>query len=184
MAGLPSISLHWLRHTKITWTAKDKKVRISDEMAKKMFRWNKNSRMFERYTHLFGVDSKNAYLALAGIKEFEEEETDNVLDPKKCLNCSEVNSATMVFCGKCGTTLDEDEAKRQISKQRLMDEMLKDFKERMLHQENLRKLKEESKDKPFVESQEKMVKAFGKLKDFKTKQDIKLLEEETKKELV
>ena len=60
-----------------------------------------------------------------------------------------------------------------------MDEMLKDFKERMLHQENLQKLKKESKDKPFVESQEKLVKAFGKLKDFKTKQDIRELEKDT-----
>ena len=28
------ISSHWLRHSKITWTAKNSKVRISDEMAK------------------------------------------------------------------------------------------------------------------------------------------------------
>ena len=86
----------------------------------------------------------------------------------------------MRFCGKCGTTLNEEEAKRQVAKQRLMDEMLKDFKERMLHQENLQKLKEESKDKPFVDEQEKLVKAIGKLKDFKTKQDIRELEKETK----
>ena len=180
-AGLPHISLHWLRHTKITWTAKDKKVRVSDQMAKQMFRWNKNSRMFERYTHLHGVDSKDTFLALAGVKEIEKAETASVLDNKKCLNCQEMNSATMIYCGKCGTTLDEEEAKRQVSKQRLLDEMLKDFKERMVHQENLKTLKKESKDKPFVESQEKMINAINKLKDFKTKMDIKLLEEQTEK---
>ena len=60
-AGLPHISLHWLRHSKITWTAKDKNVRISDEVAKKLFRWSKNSRMYSHYTHLHGVDTTNAY---------------------------------------------------------------------------------------------------------------------------
>ena len=182
-AGLSNkLSLHWLRHSKITWTAKDKNVRVSDEMAKKMFRWGRTSRMFGRYTHLHGVDSNDTFLALAGVKiDQTKEETASVLDPKKCLNCQEMNSATMMFCGKCGTTLDEDEARRQVEKQRLLEEMMKDFKERMLHKENLRKLKKESKDKPFVESQEKMVKAVNQLKDYKTKMDIKLLEEKEKK---
>ena len=182
-AGLSNkLSLHWLRHSKITWTAKDKNVRVSDEMAKKMFRWGRTSRMFGRYTHLHGVDSNDTFLALAGVKiDQTKEETASVLDPKKCLNCQEMNSATMMFCGECGTTLDEDEARRQVEKQRLLEEMMKDFKERMLHKENLRKLKKESKDKPFVESQEKMVKAVNQLKDYKTKMDIKLLEEKEKK---
>ena len=80
MAGLSEmVSLHWLHHTKITLTAKDKKVRVSDEMAKKLFRWGSSSRMFSRYTHLHGTDSKETFLALAGVKEIEEEETVVVL---------------------------------------------------------------------------------------------------------
>ncbi|MBK5133628.1 site-specific integrase [Candidatus Bathyarchaeota archaeon] len=99
MAGLSEmVSLHWLRHTKITWTTKDKKVRVSDEMAKKLFRWGSSSRMFSRYTHLHGTDSKETFLALAGVKEIEEEETASVLDPKKCLNCGEMNSAEFLYC--------------------------------------------------------------------------------------
>ena len=182
-AGLSEIiSLHWLRHSKITWTAKDKNVRVSDEMAKKMFRWGKSSRMFSRYTHLHGTDSKDTFLALAGVETGKKQQKSlELLKPKKCLNCNEMNSATMIYCGKCGTTLNEEEAKRQVAKQKLLDEMLKDFKERMTHQEKLQKLKEESKDKPFVEEQEKLVKAVNKLKDYKTKLDIKQLEEETKK---
>ena len=99
IAGLSEmVSLHWLRHTKITWTTKDKKVRVSDEMAKKLFRWGSSSRMFSRYTHLHGTDSKETFLALAGVKEIEEEETASVLDPKKCLNCGEMNSAEFLYC--------------------------------------------------------------------------------------
>jgi integrase len=124
------ISSHWLRHSKITWTAKNNKVRVSDEMAKKMFRWSKNSTMFSRYTHLHGTDSKETMLALAGIKTKEEEEKPSVLAPKKCLNCNEVNSASMLYCGKCGFILDEEEAKKQVAKQKLIDQMMEYFKEK------------------------------------------------------
>ena len=130
-AGLPPISLHWLRHSKITWTAKDKNVRVSDEMAKKMFRWSKNSRMFSHYTHLHGVDTNNTFLALAGVKEIEEEETASVLDPKKCLNCGEVNSAEMLYCGKCGFVLSEKEAANMIAEKKIMDRMKQFFIEKM-----------------------------------------------------
>ena len=110
-AGLPHMSLHWLRHSKITWTAKDKNVRISDEVAKKMFRWSKNSRMYSHYTHLHGTDSTDALLALAGVKKTKAKTESEILKPKKCLNCQEMNSVTMLYCGKCGTTLNEEEAK-------------------------------------------------------------------------
>ena len=125
LAGLPPISLHWLRHSKITWTAKDKKVRISDEMAKKMFRWSKNSTMFSRYTHLHGVDSKNAYLALAGVKEIEVEEGPSILEPQKCLNCQEINSAEFLYCSKCGFVLSEEEARKMIEQKRLQEAFMK-----------------------------------------------------------
>ena len=124
-AGLGKISLHWLRHTKITWTAKDKKVRISDEMAKKMFRWEKNSNMYSRYTHLHGTDSKEAFLSLAGVKVEEEKEQEDNLVLKKCLNCGESNSATMRFCGKCGFVLSEEEAKKMIEQKKLNDAFIK-----------------------------------------------------------
>ncbi|MCJ7713997.1 tyrosine-type recombinase/integrase [Candidatus Bathyarchaeota archaeon] len=179
-AELPHISLRWLRHTKITWTAKDKNVRVSDEMAKKMFRWNKNSTMYSHYTHLHGVDSKDIFLALTGVKEVEEGETDSVLDNKKCLNCGELNSATMMFCGKCGTTLDEEEAKRQVAKQRLLEEMLNDFQERMQYQENLKTLNKKGIDKKVLEEQEKRVNAMNRLIDVKTKLDVELFELESK----
>ena len=129
------VSLHWLRHTKITWTAKDKNVRVSDEMAKKLFRWGKSSRMFGRYTHLHGVDSKDTFLALAGVKTEEETEKINVLAPKKCLNCGEVNSVEMLYCGKCGFVLSEKEAENMIAEKKIMDRMKQFFIERMEKEE-------------------------------------------------
>ena len=139
-AKLRNISLHWLRHTKITWTAKDKNVRVSDEMAKKMFRWSKNSRMFSRYTHLHGVDSKDTFLALAGVKiDQEKKEKNTILNPKKCLNCGEVNSAEMLYCGKCGFVLSEKEAENMISEKKIMDRMKQFFIEKMRTEEQLEK---------------------------------------------
>ena len=135
-AGLRNISLHWLRHTKITWTAKDKNVRVSDQMAKQMFRWSKNSRMFERYTHLHGVDSKDTFLALAGVKiDQEKEEKNTILNPKKCLNCGEMNSAEFLYCSKCGFVLSEIEAENMIAEKKIMDRMKQFFIERMEKEE-------------------------------------------------
>ena len=160
-AGLPPISLHWLRHTKITWTAKNKKVRVSDEMAKKMFRWSKNSRMFSHYTHLHGVDTNNAFLALAGVKQQEEEETDNVLQPKKCLNCSEVNSVEMLYCGKCGFVLNEEEATKMVQQKKLEEIFMRLAVKQLDLDRELKKLeKEENKNVEqimFVEQAKKAV---------------------------
>jgi integrase len=140
LAGISkSISLHWLHHSKITWTAKDKKTRISDEMAKKMFRWGKGSTMFSRYTHLHGTDSKNAFLSLAGVKIEEDSVEDKTLDPKKCFNCGTLNSAEFLHCSNCGMVLKEEEARRLVAKQRLLEEMMKMHIERMKHKEKEKK---------------------------------------------
>ena len=146
LAGLPSISLHWLRHTKITWTAKDKKVRISDEMAKKMFRWSKNSRMYSHYTHLHGTDSKESFLALAGVKlDQEKEEQNTILNPKKCLNCGEMNSAEFLYCSKCGFVLSEEEARKMIEQKRLQEAFMKLAMEKLKVDKELEDLEKSNK---------------------------------------
>ena len=147
LAGLPHISLHWLRHTKITWTAKDKNVRISDEMAKKMFRWSKNSTMYSRYTHLHGVDSKNSYLALAGVKEIEVEEGPSILEPQKCLNCQEINSAEFLYCSKCGFVLSEEEARKMIQQKKLQEAFMKLAMEKLNVDKELEDLEKSNKRK-------------------------------------
>jgi integrase/recombinase XerD len=122
------VSVHVLRHTKITWTAKDNRVGVSDEMAKKMFRWKKSSRMYGRYTHLFGVDSTKTFLALAGVKENIEEKP-SVLVRSKCLNCGEMNSADALYCFRCGSVLDMEQAKRIVAKREMRDYLFKRFRE-------------------------------------------------------
>jgi integrase len=118
------VSLHILRHTKISWTAKNTKVGVSDEMAKKMFRWTKNSRMYARYSHLFGVDSKKTFLALAGVKD-EATEKPSVLAISKCLNCSCDNSVGSMFCGSCGFPLNEEAANELLERRQMQEDLRK-----------------------------------------------------------
>lgn len=122
------VSIHILRHTKITWTAKSNVTGVSDEMAKKMFRWKQSSRMYGRYTHLHGSDSTKTYLALAGIKE-NKEESHSILVRHKCLNCGEENSMDALYCFKCGTVLDEEQAKRIVKEREMMDYFMKRYLE-------------------------------------------------------
>ncbi len=122
------ISLHILRHTKISWTAKSTEVGVSDEMAKKMFRWGKNSRMYSRYSHLFGVDSNKTYLALAGVKQ-ESEIKSSILVRRKCFSCGEENSADALYCFRCGSVLDQEQAIRIVKEREMMDYFMKRYME-------------------------------------------------------
>jgi integrase len=120
------VSIHILRHTKITWTAKSNVTGVSDEMAKKMFRWKQSSRMYSRYTHLHGSDSTKTYLALAGVVESKDEKH-SVLVRRKCLNCSEENSPDAMYCFRCGCVLDEEQAQRIVGERQLMLDFMKRF---------------------------------------------------------
>lgn len=185
-AGLSEdISLHWLRHTKITWTAKDKNVRVSDDMAKKLFRWGKSSRMFSRYTHLHGTDSKDTFLALAGVKTEEDEEIFNVLQPKKCLNCQEMNSATMRFCGNCGFVLDEEEATKMVQQKKLEEAFMRLAVKQLDLDAELKKLeKEENKNVEqilFVEQAQKTIKDLSKTVHDDVKEFKEITEQKQKK---
>jgi integrase len=126
--GLPkqinAVSLHYLRHTSATWTAKSKKVHVSVATANEIYGWTAKSPMFLRYMHMSGKDSKSARLALAGIKE-ETEEGPSVLAQTKCLNCGELNGAGSMFCAGCGYPLSKDAALELLERKRMDDDFRK-----------------------------------------------------------
>jgi integrase len=139
------VSLHYLRHTKVTWTAKNRKVKITTKQANLMFGWSENSPMFNRYSHLFNSDSEEAFLELAGVELKEKEEKPSLLLRKKCLNCGEQNGADALYCLKCGNPLDEEAAQRLVDLQRMQNDFLR------LQPELLRLLREKAEK----EAQEK-----------------------------
>lgn len=119
-----AVSLHYLRHTSVTWAAQSKKAHISVKTANEIYGWTSNSPMYLRYIHLSGKDSKSARLALAGIKE-ELEEKPSVLAQSKCLNCGELNGAGSMYCCSCGYPLNADAARELLDKRRMEMDLLK-----------------------------------------------------------
>lgn len=129
-----NISLHAIRHTSITKVARNRKVGVNEEIAKKMFRWKKSSRMFGRYTHLFNTDAMDTYLALAGVKKVEDEKP-SVLSNRKCFNCGELNSAEAVYCFRCGFVLSEEAARRLLNERKALDYITRKALEEMQKEE-------------------------------------------------
>lgn len=123
-----SVHIHMLRHSKITWSAANTEVGLSDEMAKKCFRWKKSSRMYSRYVHMGGLDSKKALLALQGIKQDTDRPLE-VLTQTKCLGCGELNAVGVLYCPRCGLVLDAEQAKRIVAEKEMMDRIMRKFLE-------------------------------------------------------
>jgi hypothetical protein len=116
--------IHMLRSSKITWSAANLDVGLSDEMAKKCFRWKKSSRMYSHYVRAGGLDSKKAFLALQGIKE-ETDKPLNILSEVKCLGCGAMNPVSLLYCPNCGMVLNEEQARRLVAREQMLDKILK-----------------------------------------------------------
>ncbi len=121
LAGIrKGVTLHWLKHTKITWTARNRRVRVSDKQANLMFGWSANSDMYKRYTHLHGTDTDDAFRALEGVESAVPTVNQHgLLERKKCFNCNELNAAGSMYCFKCGFPLNEKSALQQAEVRRL-----------------------------------------------------------------
>ncbi len=137
------VTPHWLRHTKITWTYRQRKFRVSDEAARKAFRWRPGSSMPSRYAHLTGADSDDLFLALAGVEKSEVAKATAVFAKKKCPRCSHENLVNMLFCQQCGSPLQQEAADLVIKQRRLLDllsEVLDDPRRLEKFREQLRSL--------------------------------------------
>ena len=125
--GKNAVSLHYLRHSKVTSVAKNRDVHIGVKQANEMFGWTSNSPMYTRYSHIAGQDSENAFLALAGVKEAESPEKPDLLLRKKCVNCGDQNSVEAMYCFHCGMVMDEEQAKRIVAEREMIDYFMKRF---------------------------------------------------------
>lgn len=98
---------HLLRHSRMTCLAKD----FTESELKIIAGWSGDSRMPGVYIHLSGADIEKKQLMRAGLLDKEEaRREDNVLKPRDCPRCKEVNPATARFCYKCGMALDLETA--------------------------------------------------------------------------
>jgi integrase len=124
-----AITLHYLRHSKVTWTATNKLREVNIVLANDMFGWSKASTTYARYTHITGKDRVDAFLELAGSKKVERKEEEDALRLRKCLGCGMENSIGSLYCTACGCVLDEAQARVQVEKQKMMDWLMKKFME-------------------------------------------------------
>jgi integrase/recombinase XerD len=126
------VALHWLRHSKVTWTAKDSTVKVTDKAANLAFGWSVNSNMYRHYTHLHGSDTDNLFRALDGVKA-EKKADEHIFQRRACFNCNELNESGALFCFKCGCGLSEAEYKRQAEVKALNVWLLEQYRKDLLN---------------------------------------------------
>ncbi|MCL2358649.1 MAG: site-specific integrase [Candidatus Bathyarchaeota archaeon] len=128
------VSMHWLRHTKVTWTARNQKLRVNDKQANSMFGWSASSGMYNRYTHLAATDTADTFRLLDGVEPSEKvENRGKILQRLQCFGCNELNLAGSLYCFKCGLPLTEEEAMRQSVMKEIHAEEIKARLEKRRH---------------------------------------------------
>lgn len=126
------INPHIFRHSRATFLANY----LTEAQMKQYFGWTQNSEMAAIYVHLSGRDTDDALLSkVYKVKQVNEEAQEQILKPKKCPRCNEINSPQFKFCSKCSMVLDLKTVisleERRSKADEIMDKLLEDseFKE-------------------------------------------------------
>lgn len=101
------IHAHAFRHARASFLAS----RVKEPVMKELFGWTQRSQMVATYVHLSGRDIDREKMKADGIEIKEEKQKDSELEPKKCVRCGTMNTATASYCMKCSMILDEKVAK-------------------------------------------------------------------------
>ena len=95
---------HHYRHSRASYLANE----MTEAQLCEWFGWVQGSDVPARYVHLSGRDIDNAYDALHGL--YEPDEDDEEASVVKCPRCEELNEPSAAFCMRCGQALDIDAA--------------------------------------------------------------------------
>ena len=97
------VHAHLFRHSRLTELAKD----YSESELKLMAGWTGSSNMAEVYVHLSGADIEKKVLEKNGLLNGNGDDPDkDILKPKQCPRCKEINPNTARFCHVCSMSLD------------------------------------------------------------------------------
>lgn len=91
------VNPHAFRHARATHLANF----LTEAQMKEFFGWVQDSDMASVYVHLSGRDVDRAILSLYGVEMEESKKKNEILKPKKCLRCGELNPATNRVCRRC-----------------------------------------------------------------------------------
>ncbi len=97
-----NVNPHAFRHSRATHLANY----LTDAQLKEYFGWVQESDMASVYVHLSGRDVDRAILKLHGIEQ-EHRSGKNILKPRECLRCGELNPSENTVCRRCFFPLDE-----------------------------------------------------------------------------
>ena len=98
------VNPHAFRHARATHLANF----LTEAQMKEFFGWVQDSDMASVYVHLSGRDVDRAILSLYGVETEESKKKNEILKPKKCLRCGELNPATNRVCRRCFFPLDNN----------------------------------------------------------------------------
>lgn len=93
---------HHYRHSRASHLANH----MTEAQLCQWFGWVQGSDVPAKYVHLSGRDIDNAYDAMFGL--YEPEEDENAPEIVECWRCNELNEPEDRFCSKCGAPLDKE----------------------------------------------------------------------------
>ena len=117
------VHAHLFRHSRLTELAK----KFTESELKIIAGWTGSSTMAGVYVHLSGGDIEKKMLEISGLIDKTDDLEQDILKPRECPRCREINPNTAKFCNICSMALDlhaviEVESKKPIEPQ--TDEVL------------------------------------------------------------
>ncbi len=108
------------RHSALT----EKSGIIKEHHLRQYAGWSANSKMPQKYIHYFGNESSDSLLVASGIIPKDKQQSDILLKPKQCPQCSEPNKPDSKFCAKCRMVLTYDAYNETLEKQQEKEDKL------------------------------------------------------------
>jgi integrase len=118
-------ALYNLRHSALT----EKSKILKEHVLRNHAGWSINSKMPQTYIHYFGNESSVSLLQAKGIvKENQNSEQKDILKPKYCVHCGEINKKFSQFCIKCKMIFSYDAYTDTLEKQKQKDNDIEELK--------------------------------------------------------
>ncbi len=135
---------HLFRHSRATFYSNT----LTDRQLEMVFGWRPGSRMPATYSHLSTKDIENAVLVATGYKK-KQDDKKSVLLTKSCFKCGVQNTADSIYCTKCGSLLDiENAVDANTQKENFREWTAAAFKDKKFFEESIHNyLMEERKRK-------------------------------------
>ena len=115
------------RHSAIT---EKSSIISSDTKLRQFAGWTARSNMHYRYQHLRGNESQDDLLRAKGIIK-DDKESMNVLRPKPCPHCRELNKPDAQLCFKCGFIMSFQAYQKDKEEKEKKDQEILELKEQM-----------------------------------------------------